>query len=92
MLVLRGVLMNGSPRRGRIALEAVLPGDSEQTQPGVEWQAEGSAWECRLPVVFPYRAKWAHDNLLIARLRITVLGEDESPLWSAQYPFGLMRV
>ena len=88
-VALRAAVSPDGPRRGRVDIATVLPGDSEQAQPPVEWEAssEGRV-EASLPVVFPHRAKWANDVLLTARLRLTVRGPDGATLWAGEYPFG----
>ena len=41
-----------------------------------------------MPLVFPFRAKWANGLAQIARLHLSIVGEGEQVLWQGSYPFG----
>jgi len=88
-LMLRMAIAPTGPRKGCVAIAAILPEDSEQLQPPVPWEASSSGvTEVPLPVTFPHRAKWASDVCLTARLQLTVRDSDGRTLWAGQYPFG----
>jgi len=88
-VALRMAVAADGPREGCVDLAAILPGDSEQTQPSVRWKAPSpGALSVSLPVVFPHRAKWASDVRLTARLKVTLRGSDGPALWTGDYPFG----
>jgi hypothetical protein len=87
-VTIRGKLAAQASRSGRVRVRIVLPGDSEADQEGVAWQCAGEDLEIRLPLVFPFRAKWANGQAQIARLQLSITDEGEQALWQGRYPFG----
>lgn len=85
---LRGQLREHSANRGEVRIRVILPGDSEQEQTSVQWQAENDVFFAEVPVVFPFRAKWANGLSRMARLRLQVEDAAGRTLWKAEYPFG----
>ena len=87
-LRLRAQVASGAPRAGTLRLLTVLPGDSEQPQPGTHWNAQDGALDLRAPVLFPHRGKWSPDSKGIAQLRVELRDLKDEALWRGTFPFG----
>jgi len=87
-ITLKGGAADGSPCAGKVLVDIVLPGDGEYSQEPVAWHRDGKEFSIAVPVVFPFRAKWANGLKSIARLGLTVVGDNGQVLWVGRYPFG----
>ena len=88
-LVLKIRRSPSAPTQGVVGIRTRLPGESESEQPTAAWEVLGSEGRVRVPVVFPYRAKWANPLHRIAHLQLSVYDENGNPLWSGSYPFSI---
>jgi hypothetical protein len=73
---------------GQIKAGIELPSDDVYTQGPFGWACEGKLGQIEIPLVFPFRAKWANGLMNVARLHIDVMGEHGEVIWNAAFPFG----
>ena len=78
-----------SPASGKVKIRTVLPGDSEHDQPNTPWSLEESIGAIDVPIVFPFRAKWANGMPNVARLLLAICDDSDRSLWQAEYPFSI---
>lgn len=73
---------------GSVSAEIDLPNDGVFEQGPFEWCCEGNLGKIEVPLVFPFRAKWANGLQNVARLKLSVRREDGALLWQGAFPFG----
>lgn len=73
---------------GQVRVRVDLPTDGVYEQGPFDWTCDGKSGHIEIPLVFPFRAKWANGLMNVARLHIDVIDDQGVALWAGVFPFG----
>jgi hypothetical protein len=73
---------------GKVEIQVELPGDGTYPQEPVALSIKEGKFSAQVPLVFPFRAKWANGLRNMAMLGLKIVDETGEVLWTGQYPFG----
>ncbi len=73
---------------GHVKVRMDLPTDGVYEQGPFAWACEGTKGQIEIPLVFPFRAKWANGLSNVARLHIDVVNDLGDLVWTGAFPFG----
>lgn len=78
----------GGRHSGRVKMRLNLPTDGVCVQEDATWQVQGREGVIAVPLVFPFRAKWANGLMNVARLHLDVVDDAGALMWTGAFPFG----
>ncbi len=73
---------------GRVEIQVDLPGDGTYPQEPVALSIDQGTFSVNIPLVFPFRAKWANGLRNMAMLSLKAVDEEGEQLWRGTFPFG----
>ncbi len=73
---------------GQVMVRIDLPTDGVYEQGPFDWRCDGGSGDIEVPLIFPFRAKWANGLANVARLHIDVLDDTGVHIWAGAFPFG----
>lgn len=79
---------NEGAHSGQVLVRFDLPTDGVYEEGPFDWACEGASGQIEIPLVFPFRAKWANGLMNVARLHLDITDEHGKMIWRAVYPFG----
>ena len=87
-IFLNGQFANDEVHSGQVLVRLDLPTDGVYEQGPFDWRCERGKGQVEIPLVFPFRAKWANGLQNVARLHIDITDKQGKMIWSGVYPFG----
>jgi len=78
----------GGSHAGQVKVRIDLPTDDVYEQGPFDWVCNGDSGNIEIPLVFPFRAKWANGLQNVARLHIDVTDDTGRNIWAGAFPFG----